>query len=102
MVLIYDGMLDDPRVTRLSPASGMLWIVAIGTCNTLGRETLAVDELEEYFAQRRAHGHPGEPETLLKELAEAELAEPLPHGHVRLLARGDLWQFDEDDHAASM
>lgn len=102
MVLIYDGMLEDPRVNRLTPAAGMLWIAAIGTCNTLGRDTLGIDELDEYFAQRREHGHPADPEELLSELAEAELAEHLPHGHVRLLARGDLWQFDdEDDHAAS-
>ena len=92
MVLVYDRAPQDPRVARLSDAAFMFWVGAIGICNKWRRDTLAVDELQEELSGRREY----DLEACLAELVDAELAHRLPHAHVLLLARLDLWAFDDE------
>lgn len=98
MVLIYDGMYLDPRVNSLSSAGEVFWIAAIGLCNTKGRDTLAVDELREWVNEARPGRY--DVDERLAELVAADLAQLLPHEHIKLLARMDLWSFDDDGEAA--
>lgn len=97
MVLIYDRMPNDPRIKRLSAGAAVTWLTAISACNTLGRETIEMSELEEWFAPRRARDETADLEERLAELAASELIERLPAGHIRFLARLDLWAFDEEE-----
>ncbi len=97
MVLIYDRMPDDPRIRRLGDEAHLVWVAAIGACNRLGRDTIAVEELDEALDPRRAGGNEYDVPVIVDELVRAELAERLPGEHLRLLARLDLWAFDDDD-----
>ena len=92
MVLIYDRADQDPHVARLSDAASVFWIAAIGVSNERRRDTLALDELQEELAGDREFDF----EACLAELFDAELVGRLPHAHVRLLARLDLWAFDDE------
>jgi hypothetical protein len=85
VVLIYDRVSSDPRIAGLDDHAHMVWIAAIGTCNRLGRDTIAIEELEPADS------------AVLDQLVNAELAERVPGEHLRLLARLDLWAFDDDD-----
>jgi hypothetical protein len=99
-MLLYAGAMDDPRVTRLDDAAAMFWVALIGACSARGRDTLGVDEVE---AANDARKKGGDVSALLDELEQSDLVARLPHGHVRLLARLDLWAFeDEADPAASV
>jgi hypothetical protein len=103
MVLLYTGAMEDPRVVRLDARAAMFWIGLISTCNELGRDTLGADEIEEVAAMRRATPDSTFSDQTIDELVTSELVELLPHGHVRVLARLDLWAFDgEAESAASV
>lgn len=90
-------MPNDPRIKRLSAGAAMTWLTAISACNTLGRETIAVADLEEWLERRRAPDQESDLEAMLSEMDASELIERLPGDHVRFLARLDLWAFDEEE-----
>lgn len=99
--MIYDRASQDPRVSRLGHPAYAVWVVALTTCSSLGRETLAFDELSERLEVLGRSAVAGEPplSDMVAELVAAELLERLPHGHVRLLARLDLWAFEDEAEA---
>lgn len=73
-----------------------MWLSALGVANRLGREVVAIAEVDEQLEPRRAAGNDYDLAACVDALVAAELAERLPGEHLRMLARLDLWAFDDD------
>lgn len=72
----------DPILGRLSPEALEAWHVAISRCDRFRTDLVDAHELQ------------GIGEAVLDEWEAAAVARRLPFGHVRMLARGRLWQYD--------
>lgn len=102
--MIYDRASHDPRISQLGHAEYAVWMIALTVCNHTHRETIAVSELDERLDQVGRNAHPGEPplEDVIDALVRAELAARLPHGHLKMLCRLDLWAFEDEAEATSV
>ncbi len=98
MVLIYSGMPQDPRIDRLDDKDHLAWVTLVTECSKRRSETLTMDEIEEALCWRPSEDWtPSELARMLSELTASELVGRAEDGAVVVLARGDLWQFEDDD-----
>lgn len=96
MVLIYDRAPLDPRMERLSDAAQRAWYATVSLCNTVGRETVTIDEIDQRLAVYADRGHPIDTAAVISELVASDLAARLPDSQIKMLARLDLWAFDDE------
>jgi hypothetical protein len=95
MVLIYSRMPSDPRIERLNDRDHLAWVTIVTACSKRRSEVLSVDDIFETFGLL-ADWTPSEVARMLTELAASELVRTLDDGAVFVLARGDLWQFEDE------
>jgi hypothetical protein len=76
--LVVEPALD-PALERLSLGARSAWLVAVMHCDDLASDIVAARELD------------GADESVIDQWVQAGLAARMPFGHVRLLARGRLW-----------
>ncbi len=79
-----------PILRRLSPEALAAWHLAISRCDRFRTDLVEVHELQ------------GVGDALIDEWEQASLAARLPFGHVRMLGRGRLWQYDHRDLGRSI
>lgn len=93
MVALYDRYYEDPRIKQTDDASCWLWLGLIGLCNTLGRDTLTFAEVTSLEATRP--DVTDVPDSI-KKLRDADLLRQHEDGSIHVLARLDLWAFDDE------
>lgn len=89
-VLIVSEPTKHPVLMRLSPEAFHAWHVAVGRCDRFRTDLVDVHELA------------GVSEELIDEWVDAALASRLPFGHVRILGRGRIWEYDNGDLGRSL
>jgi hypothetical protein len=78
MFLVVEPALD-LALERLSPDARSAWLVAVMHCDRVESDIVPARELD------------GADESVVDQWVQAGLAARMPFGHVRLLARGRLW-----------
>jgi len=81
MFLVTDPA-NDPVLEQLKPPARHAYVNAVGHCVRYRTDLMTPHELQRL--------EPG----VVDEWENAKLAQKLPWGHVRLLGRPDLWDFD--------
>jgi hypothetical protein len=86
-MLLVTQATDTP-LEPLSPAALDCWLLAVGQCDKLHTDILTIRDL--VCAS----------DDVIEEWEHAAVATRLPFGHIRILARGMLWDFSSVRHAA--
>ncbi len=81
MLLISD-VSTDPTLTQLNPSARKAFLDAVGHCMRFSTDLMAPRELQNVDP------------AAIDEWESAKLAQRLPFGHLRMLGRPELWDFD--------
>jgi hypothetical protein len=83
-VLIVAEPSTHPTLKQLSAEALSAWHLAVARCDLFRTDLVEVRELQ------------GVSEDTIDEWARVALASRLPWGHVRLLGRGRIWDYNRD------
>ena len=89
-MLIVVEPTKHPVLKRLSPAALEAWHIAVARCDRFRTDLVDVHELVDVG------------EEVIDEWEQAAVARRLPFGHVRILGRGRLWEYDHKDLGRSL
>jgi hypothetical protein len=73
---------DDPVLALLSPGALRAWLEVVAHCGSFRTDLVGLEQLQ------------GVDSALIDEWDRAHLVSRLPFGHLRVLARGRLWDYD--------
>jgi len=82
MMLLVTDPANDPLLEQMTPEARTAWLNAVGHCVLYRTDLLTPHELQKL-------GH-----DVVDQWESAELARRLPFGHLRMLGRPELWDFE--------
>lgn len=81
-MLLVDDPLGHPKLAQLSDAARSEWLATVGYCSRTGSDIIEARRIL------------GLTDAIAEEWEQAGLAAQAPFGHLRMLTRGWIWDFD--------